>query len=183
MNPKPSHKIFAPLDTLMLNKHSFYLLQILSAFLLVYYSHYFFVIIISFLNFCTTSFSIWTVSEWRWDGTDFGRPCWSVHGSGRMWPASGGSRSRPSDMKSGKLAKQDRQPRVLEVQGLLPGVWGPPILGECRRSPTHFRVTRRVWATALTLDALKTKPCATLVRSVWRTTNTDFIYHGMEKKD
>ena len=37
-------------------------------------------------------------------GTHFGRSCFSVHGSGWVCPGSGGSRSRPSDMDSGKPA-------------------------------------------------------------------------------
>ena len=37
-------------------------------------------------------------------GTLIGRPSWSVYGSGRVCPGSAGSRSRPSDIDSGKPA-------------------------------------------------------------------------------
>ena len=40
----------------------------------------------------------------RLAGAHLGQPCWSVHASGRVSPGSSSSRSRPSDMDSGKPA-------------------------------------------------------------------------------
>ena len=54
---------------------------------------------------------ICTVSECRWAGALFGWPCWSVHGSGRVCPGSGGSWQRPSGMDSGKPAFMSGAPR------------------------------------------------------------------------
>ena len=49
-----------------------------------------------------------------WDWTNFGWPGSQVHGSGRVCFGSGGSRSRPSDMESGKPAFM---PRALSLRG------------------------------------------------------------------
>ena len=47
----------------------------------------------------------------RWTETCLDRPCWSVHESGRVCPGMDGSRSKPSDMDSGKLAFVSWVPR------------------------------------------------------------------------
>ena len=44
---------------------------------------------------------VYTVAELV---SNFGRQRWSVHGSGRVCPASGGCQLRPSDMDSGEPA-------------------------------------------------------------------------------
>ena len=49
-----------------------------------------------------------------------------------------------------------------------------PFLWESWQGPRHFRAVGLIWAMALHRDHLK-KPCITLIRSVERTTNTDFL--------
>ena len=92
-------------------------------------------------------------SSQRWAGAHFGRPCWSVHGSGRVCLGSAGSRARPSDMDPGKPAFMSGVPRPVSSS-----FWGPcsrtltlfegatfiawhlrhPFLEECRRGKRHF---------------------------------------------
>ena len=98
---------------------------------------------------------ICTVSERRWARMHFGRPCWSVHGSSWMSLGSGGNRLRPSDMDSGKPTFMSCAPRPASsnLRGLSPHAltllegakfiaWRLRrlLLGECRRSPRHFKV-------------------------------------------
>ena len=70
-------------------------------------------------------------------GTYFGRPCLSVHGSGWVCPGSVGSRSRLSDMNSGK-------PVFFQALTLIGGArlmaWRlrRTFLEKCQRSPRHF---------------------------------------------
>ena len=93
------------------------------------------------------------LSERRWVGTHFRRAYSSVHVSGRVCPSSGGSRSRPSDMDSGKplfisralkpASSSHRRPSTYAL-ALLGGAmfitWrlGCLILEECRRSLSHY---------------------------------------------
>ena len=97
-----------------------------------------------------------------------------IHGSGRVCPGVGGSRSRCA--LTGILEPQEI---VLPGSNLLGGAgfiaWRVkhPSLGECRRrSPKHFGAAGRVWATALRLDPPKKRPCATHVQLVGRSINT-----------
>ena len=119
--------------------------------------------------------------------THFDRPCWLEHGSGRVCPGSAGSRSRGSNMDSGKPIFMLGAPRPTSLSLRGPSPWTLTFLREARfivwrlRSPFLgnvdgargiFGAAERVWATALRTDPPK-KPCATLVPSVTRTTNTD----------
>ena len=108
-------------------------------------------------------------------GTHFRRPCLSVHRSGRVCLGSSGSRSRPSDIDSGKPAFISGTPRPASssfrgaspqaltfLEGARFIAWRLKhlFLGECRRGPRHFVIARHVWATALHLELPKTMPCA-----------------------
>ena len=105
-----------------------------------------------------------------------------------MCPCSGGTRSRLSDIDSGKLVFMSGSPRptssslrdpLLQALTLLGGAmfsaWRlrRPFLGECRWVPRYFW---RCWAClgyGPALGPTLKRPCATLVRSVRRTTNTE----------
>ena len=92
-------------------------------------------------------------------GIHFCRPYLLVHWSGWVCPGSGGSRSRPSDMDSGKLAFMSGAPRSASssLKRPLPFIGGAmfiawrltrPVLGECRWGP-------------MCLDPPKKRPCGT----------------------
>ena len=48
--------------------------------------------------------------------------------------------------------------------------------GECRLGLKYFMLARRVWATVLRLDPLKTRPCATLARLAGNGTISNINY-------
>ena len=86
-------------------------------------------------------------------GTRFSRPCWWLHGSGWVCPGSAGSRSRPSDMNSGKLVFMSGAPKLassnlsgscsqaltlLGESRFIDWFLRRPFLGECQRGPKDF---------------------------------------------
>ena len=76
-----------------------------------------------------------------WAGTHFGRPCWSVHGSGRVCPGSCGSRSRCALIS------------IVEPLGALTLFGGTRFTADGARN--IFGAARDVWATALRPDPPK----------------------------
>ena len=122
-----------------------------------------------------------------WAETHFDRACWSVYRSGRVCPGSGGSQLRPFDMDSCKPAFMSCTPRPassslrrpsLQALTLLGGArfiaWRP-FLGKCQWSPRHFWSHQACLGYSSALDPPKKSPCATLIRLVGQTTNTDFL--------
>ena len=106
----------------------------------------------------------------RWVGTHFRRPCWSVLGSGRMCSNSGGSWSRPSDMDPDKpvFISGASNPASSSLRGL--PTWLQPSLGPkaCLKPLGVSELRPCTWTLLKMLRA-------TLVQSVGRTTNTDFL--------
>ena len=119
-------------------------------------------------------------------GTRFGRLCWSVHGSGQVCPDSVGCQSKSPDMDSSRPAFLSGAPRPVSssLRGPSPQVLTlfvgarfitrrlkHPILGECWRGPRNF------WSSWTCPEPGPTykRPYATLILSVGRTTNTDFL--------
>ena len=134
-----------------------------------------------------SQFSFWLAALAHWTGTHFGRSCLLVYGTGRVCLGSGGSRSRPTDMDSGKLAFMSRmlRPALLKPCGegaspqiltlsrgldLLPGAWGAPFYGNADGALGRMPSVSGLWPCAWT--HLKKSPRVALVRLVGHTTNT-----------
>ena len=60
---------------------------------------------------------------------------------------------------------------LLGGSSLSPGTWGALFSGNADKAQDIFVLSRCVWATAMHLDPLKTRPCAILTRLVERVTN------------
>ena len=89
-----------------------------------------------------------------------GRPCWSVHGSGRVCPGSASSRSRCA--LTGILETRVPFPQILAF------------LGGARFIAGAEKFLELLGYGLVPGPTLK-KPCATFVRSEGRTANTDFL--------
>ena len=117
------------------------------------------------------------------NGIHFRRQCLEVHRSGRAYTRSGTSRSRLSDklafisgvLRPVSLSFWEPSYQILTFLGrarFISGAWCALFHGNVDETWGIFRATGRVWATPQRLDPPNTRPCATLVRSVGRTTNT-----------
>ena len=128
----------------------------------------------------------------RWVRTRFDWPCHSVHWSGQVCPGFSGSWLRPLDMGSKKLALMSHVLRlvVLEPQRAIPQAltilrearfiaWRLRclFLGECQWELRHFW---SCWATPQCPDPPKKRLCATIVRLVGCTKNTEFYSSSIQ---
>ena len=112
----------------------------------------------------------------RWIGTQFGRPCWSVHGSGRVCLGPSGSRSRCC--LTGILGPHGALPQALthlgEARFIALGLRYPFFRGMPTGPEALLGLPRVSGLWSWVRTHLK-KPCAILVGSMGRMTNTDFI--------
>ena len=106
-----------------------------------------------------------------WAVTHLGRPCWPVHGSGRVCSGSADNRSRCN--LTGLLEPQEAVPQALTLlggDGFISWHLRRLFSGMPTGPETFFGAAGRVWATALCPDPPKRRHCAILVRLLGCTT-------------